>query len=621
MTLIHLLGALLATISFSFLATALGHRLLRLCQLALDSNLEHLLCSGGVGVVALEIGLFVVQPAPSLRIGFGVVLVIALVLSGPDFAIVYRRARDLLCRLRENSPREKSLSLLAALILVFEGISAMAPLTGSDALMNHFGAPLKVLRAGFHPDFFLVPSFWCGQSHLLILAGLSAGSEKLAMGLILLGGAWAAAAVFCLARIWMSQYWAFLAALSFLLTPVVFWQMSAAGAPDIWMCFFATMAVILLARTGANPRLSNTFLVGIFAGAVAGSKYLDCSVALGVAISFLWENRTWRGAGMFLTGALCAGIWPYFRNWAWTGDPMFPFLMPWLNRSGVNAYTLDSLVASGGGHGLPSALNVFRFALFAGAEPQNPGLWQFLGPLPLAFIPFLPLAVRNTRAWRSSLIVWLVSAFSMVWATRTQRYLLAVFPIALAAVFAGVAHLDELRWSIARVVTRTIVLFALFAGAGGLVLYSHNAFTAAIGLTSPYDYLLRRAPNYQQTDFVNRTLGTISRNYPENKVLVFWRHVYYLDVPYLEGDPSMSWNIDPLRFQTTDEWRSFFRDEHIAWVVRAPAFPDTIAQPLQALETQGILVPMAQSDVSDFTGMRITGGRVSSQIVILQVRE
>jgi Dolichyl-phosphate-mannose-protein mannosyltransferase len=190
--------------------------------------------------------------------------------------------------------------------------------------------------------------------------------------------------------------------------------------------------------------------------------------------------------------------------------------------------------------------------------------------------------------------------------------------LAIAAVFAGVARLDSLRWPVARGVARALVWSFVLAGVGGLMLYGRSALGAAIGITGRQEYLARKAPNCGEVELLNGTLG---KEVSPEKVLVFFPHVYYLRVPYLRGNPDASWAIDPLRFQTDDEWRTLFRDEHIGWVVRAPEFPAPIAQPLNRLEAEGSLVPVAESDASDFANMRITGQRQLTRIVVLRVKE
>jgi hypothetical protein len=49
--------------------------------------------------------------------------------------------------------------------------------------------------------------------------------------------------------------------------------------------------------------------------------------------------------------------------------------------------------------------------------------------------------------------------------------------------------------------------------------------------------------------------------------------------------------------------------------------PDSIAAPLIALETQGILVPVTTGEVNEFSGMRILDRREVVKIVVFRVKE
>jgi Protein of unknown function (DUF1420) len=201
---------------------ALGHRLLRLSSLEFDAEAEYLLCSVALGVIGIEVFLFLVQLSDHIRAGVIAALAVALFLGRNDFVPVFRKVSGLFLRALSGSPSEKVLIGLTGLVLLLDGFAAMAPVTGSDALHYHFTAPLLILRSGFHPNFFLSHSFFCGQSHLLILAGLALGSSQLSMGLLYLGGVLAALAGACLARRWADRRWSWMVALVFLVTPVVF---------------------------------------------------------------------------------------------------------------------------------------------------------------------------------------------------------------------------------------------------------------------------------------------------------------------------------------------------------------------------------------------------------------
>jgi hypothetical protein len=407
-------------------------------------------------------------------------------------------------------------------------------------------------------------------------------------------------------------------ALVFLLTPVVFWQISLAGAPDLWMAFFVTTGALVISRLPELPLDSHAILAGVFAGAAAGTKYTGCIFAASMAIAFSWESRSFRRVALFFLGALGAGVWPYARNLAWAGDPAFPFLMHWLLPQKTNAYAFASYLADTGAGAHPSLWQILRFPFFAGIDPLHPGFWQFLGPLVLAFAPLLVLAVRNSPSWRTALAIWVLSALGIGATSGMTRFLIPVLPIALAASVAGVSRLATTGWRITRAVS--VVSFGSFLafGAAGLLFYDSSPLLAAFGLTSRTEYLRRHAPGYEQAEFVNQVLVDKKT---EGNTLVFLRHLYYLQIPFLYGDPAASWAVDPARLQTPQELLSFFRAHNIRWVVRAPEYPVSLATAFHQLETERKLVPIAQTEVSDFLRMRISGDRHGISVVVFRVVE
>ena len=617
MALIPSLAALFGAAAFGLACAGLGHRILRILRLEFDEDLEKLLCSAAAGVISYEAAVALAEFTGHLRAAVPLLVTAVVLLGAFEFPLIWSAVKRIIQLVLAGSRKEHFLGGLVIAVLAFEAIAAMAPLTGSDALRYHFTAPMLILRNGFSPNFSLVHSFFIGQGHLLILTGLALGSEKLALGLIFLGGVLSAAAAACLASKWVSREWAWLSALSFLLTPVVFWQIFAAGAPDIWMAFFTTMGILAVARFGADRRMISAFFVGILAGALAGAKYTGCILAATSAIALLMEAQSLRGLCPFLGGAVAAGIWPYLRNALWTGDPVFPFFLRWIFPEGVNSFALQSIIADTGANAHRTMLQLAEFPLFSAVDATRAGFWQFFGPLCLAFAPFILLAVRKTSLWRASLIVWLASSVAMGAATGMLRFLLPLLPVALAAVFAGAAQLTHRNWKFLRGVSLVSIGVFLAACAAGLAVYGHSAVSVAVGLTSREDYLRHRAPNYGQVEFVNQTLGGRETG---NKTVVFMQHVYYLQVPFLYGNPDASWTIDPRRFSSPQSWREFFRSENIRWIVRAPDYPPAIAAPLKQLEEEGELQPVARSEVTDFAGMRIFDLRTKVPVTILRTK-
>jgi hypothetical protein len=105
----------------------------------------------------------------------------------------------------------------------------------------------------------------------------------------------------------------------------------------------------------------------------------------------------------------------------------------------------------------------------------------------------------------------------------------------------------------------------------------------------------------------------------QQKTLVFLRHLYYLDIPYVNGDPNSSFEVDPEHMQSRGDWRAFFKKKSIGYVVRSPEYPKAIAAPLEEMERTGELTVIERTDVQTFQGKRVDQVRVTTPVVILKV--
>jgi len=600
-----------------FLFAGLGRFLLDRARLPIENSVERWLASIALGVVSVELLVSLGELAPNVRAGVLFALALAAALALLSILAVLRDTREIIRKIANLKGLERWLALSLGGILFLEAFAAMAPLTGSDALHYHFPVPSLILREGFHPNWFLSHSFFTGLSHQLILAGLAAGSERLALGWIYLGGAVASLAGVHLARQWLSGIWPWLAALAFLLAPVTFWQITTAGAPDIWMAFFVTLGVLSIVRAKESPRLAATVFAGVMAGAIAGTKYTGLLLAAFLFAAFIWEVRRFRRSMIFFSSAAITGFWPYLRNWVWSGDPVFPFLTHHLEPNRVNAYALAAYLADTGASVPRNLWQIMRFPLFAAVGPAHVDLSNFLGPLVLCFAPLTVLAVRKTPLWRVVLIVWLGGAVGIGLTSGMMRFLLPLLPTALAASMVGVAQLQGRRWRTVRVAVIVSIAGFLLFGLGGLALYERNSWAVSVGLISREKYLREHAPDYARSEFVNDYL---SGRESEGRALIFFRHVYYLRVPFAYAHPDASWAMNPELLQTDDAWRSLFRNQHIRWVVRAPDYPESLSIALKRLESENILVQCATGTVEDWAGNRIGGTRQLQSITILSVR-
>jgi len=584
----------------------------------MESDAEHLLVSLGIALIALEIALFLVQFAT--RIQQGCIALLALLCLAVVVECRSTSSRFLRV-MREMAPRGSfslHLYVLLPVVVLVEFLMTVAPLTGSDALHYHFTTQRLILEQGFHPIFSITHSFLCGQSHLLILFGLALGSEKFAMGTIFLGGLLTSFALDCLAARCAPRGLFEAITLLFLLTPVVFWQISTSGAPDIWMAFFAALAVVVLSQRKATGTWKQALLAGFLAGGIAGGKYTGCVLATALVMAFVLEIRSALGTLLFLGGALISGAWPYLRNWVWTGDPFFPFYSRVFSLRVVNDYALANLTADTGLSRSRHLAELLPFLFFSGIQESGPGFYDFFGPLLFALAPLILLVFRNTREWRVHSFVWVFFASCIFVSSALPRFLLPVFPIALSCAATAIAYSEQLGWSaVSRLATGSIAVLSL-VGAVGLALYSRAPLRTALGMQDGVSYLAARAPDYQIAGAIQQGLRGAPRS---RKTLVFFRHLYYLDIPFVNGDPGSSWIVDPERLRTPEQWKSFFGQYGICYVARSPEYPTPIASALLQMENNGELLPVSKTMVQSFQDKRIQEDRVDVPVVILRMTQ
>ena len=617
MALIHAPLLFAAVCAFSLAATALGNLILRFLRLEMDSDAQHVLICSALGVVCIEMLLFAGAATQQIRNGSFAVLSLLCIFLVAESSSIAQRCVRILKALFSASRVDLFLLLLIGIVLGVEFLASLAPLTGSDALHYHFTTQKMILQHGFHPDFSISHSFLCGQHHLLILFGLALGSEQFAMGLIFLGGVLTAFSLACLASRWSSRTVTLSITLVFLLTPVVFWQISSSGAPDIWIACFGSAAVMVLCQNKISGTWRQALLAGLLAGGLAGAKYTGCLVAAALVAAIAIEYRSLRNTSLLCAGSLLTGIWPYLRNFVWTGDPLFPFLTKTLFPERVNLFALNALLADTGASQSGHLAQLIPFVFFAGMRQVSPGFWDFFGPTVFALAPLLIFGFRDFPKWRVLVIVWGVSGLAVFFASGLQRLLLPVFPLALACIAAGIEFSRQHGWKIINRTVAALVTLVSVAGGAGLMMYSCKPVATSLGAVPTVSYLEQRASEYQEAEAINRVVRSQAES---GKTLGFLRHAYSVEVPYLNGDPASSWMINPDRLRTQNDWELFFQQQGIEFVARSPNYPTPIASPLMEMEAKGELVPVAELVVQDFKGMRIQGARTEISVIILRVK-
>lgn len=392
---------------------AFGMWILRALQFRMEIEAENVLVAVAVGIVATEILVFFAQITQHIRPACLTIVALLCALAIYQWNSLWPGVRAAARTIVPKTFLDRFLLSLISVVASVEFLASQAPLTGSDALHYHFVAQQQILLTGFHPMFSSSESFLCGQSHLLILLGLALGSEHLAMGFLFLGGILTAACLACLISRWCPSGIVAAFSLLFLVTPVVFWQISSSGAPDIFMALLASAAVLVLRQNSQTGIWSAALVAGFLAGGIAGAKYTGCLIAMALAIAVAVEFRSLAQLSLFTLASLSSGIWPYFRNFAWTGNPVFPFLSARLSPQLVTSFAMASIASDTGASASHNPLRSIPFVFLAAGQRENAGFWNFFGPIVLALAPLVLLAFRNTRAWRIPMVVWFLSGFSI----------------------------------------------------------------------------------------------------------------------------------------------------------------------------------------------------------------
>jgi len=603
----------------AFLLAGAGKRCLGWLRYDVRSPLESLLFALTLGTILLELAVTGGELIPNARYGViaSALVVAVLGLSGLHGVLIEFRVS--VAKYAAMRGVQRFLASFLFLVLVLQWLASLAPLSGSDALHYHFAVPALYLSEGFHANWSLLHGFFCGLGHQLILAGLALGSASLAQQWLFLGGAMAALATFRLTNLWTGGAWPWLAALAFALTPVAFWQTTAAGAPDIWMCALLPLCLLAIPHASSDHRIGASILAGVLAGAVAGTKYTGILLASVLLVAFLLEARSLTKSCGFLTSAVVTGFWPFLRNWFWTGDPVFPFFFVRMHHgeSSVNETALGTILVDVGAAHAHSFADILRFPLFAAVDPLHIAPWQLLGPLILAFGPLAVWQVWSKTAGRAALLVWFAGALAIAFTSAMPRFLLPLLPVALAVCLAGIALLTQHRWPLLRALSVLSLVAFLLAGFAAMVVYSSPAWSTVVGRTTQEDYLLAQVPDYQRSQFVNREVQRFAQ---PGRTLLFFRHLYYLRVPFFSGDPEDSWDVNPQRLTSSADWQAFFARNDIRWVLKSPAYPKALAESLARLEQERVLVSCASGEVESFAGNRMEGKRVREPITLFCVQ-
>jgi hypothetical protein len=307
------------------LGAALGRRIL--IWLGLDdlSTGDVAWLAPGLGLGALGLLTFGLGLAGAWRrfTVYGVVILVAALLAR-DILALARQASTWRPQLAVGKWGRRYLLMTLALTLPL----ALAPPTSWDGLFYHLTGPaLYIDRGAITPLDVNIPhlAFPSLMETLFGLAMLVRGDIAakllhLAYGLLL------AALVYRLSRRWQSREAAGWSLLLLVAMPMVA-VLAAWAYNDLALTFYQLAALYALLAYRESERWGWLLVAGLLSGLALGLKYTAFPLPLVGLAYLLWQpRRPWRAVAVFalLTG-LVAAPW-YLRNWAFTGNPVYPFL-------------------------------------------------------------------------------------------------------------------------------------------------------------------------------------------------------------------------------------------------------------------------------------------------------
>jgi len=407
------------------LGAALGHRILIWLGLAdlPPADLVWLapaLGLGGLGVIGLGLGLAGGWRRPLV---YGLALAGALLLARDGLALA-RQLWGWRPSLVVGRWGRRYLSLTLALTAAL----ALAPPTSWDGLFYHLTGPaLYIARGGIAPLEVNIPHLaFPALMEMLFGLGLLLRGDVAAKLLHLVYGLLLAALVYRLSRRWQGQEAAGWSLLLLAATPMVA-VLAAWAYNDLALAFYQLAALYGLLAWQETRRRGWLAASGLLSGLALGLKYTAFPLPLVGLVYMLWQRRETRFLSLrlqrnlvsyaLLTG-LTAAPW-YLRNWAFTGNPVYPFLFDGQNWDGFRSAWYAHAGTGIGWH--PLRILALPATMTLGLRDVNYYDGR-MGPLFLALAPALVwLIVRKLRRRElanlqaCALLGGLAAAHGLVW--------------------------------------------------------------------------------------------------------------------------------------------------------------------------------------------------------------
>ncbi len=416
--------------------------------------------------------------------------------------------------------------VVAVLTLGFSFLLAFAPpVEGFDGLLYHLTVPSLWLRDGGLRAY-NIPHYWFPQLvEGIFIWALGLGSEQATQLLHLVFGVLTVVLLWNWARENWRERVAWWTVALLLSMPSLPW-LAAWAYTDLALAFYTLAVLYLLWKTTPDSPVLQSVLTGLLAGLAMGIKYTSFVVPVFGMFFLFWifrrqPGRSWRMLLAFgFSAMLVAAPW-YVRNWAWMGNPFYPFVFGGRYWDAFRARWYADL---GTGIGFdPLALLSLPLTVTLGYRDANYFDGR-IGPLWLVLFPLTVWALWRARTapalqrrglWLLgsftlvSLLFWVVGVMnsSALWQSRLLFPALIPFAIPTALGVLQLSALDSraLRISFIAQVIIAVLLFATLLDFS-LSVVARNPLAVSLGITQRFAYIEHYQSGY--ADLLSLTAQT-----------------------------------------------------------------------------------------------------------------
>ncbi|MCG3208762.1 MAG: hypothetical protein FOGNACKC_02374 [Anaerolineae bacterium] len=543
------------------LALGLGLWGLRWLRLASLSPGERLIFGvglglGALGMVSLGVGLTGWFNRPA---AYAITLILTLV--------ALPQLRRLWVDLRRWRPANRPSRLAAVYLSAYAALAllpALLPPTDWDGLFYHLTSPKLAIEAGRIVGGVDVPHFNFPALMEMLFAWAMLLRGDVAAKLLHAGYGFLLTGVVYLAASRLLDRRAGWPAVILLASMPMLATLAGWAYNDLALAFYQLAAIYAITNyelriTNENPEKGNSPLIigGVFAGLAMSLKYTSFVTPLfGVALITYYALRNTqhatrdatryppfaarnsplviRSVAIFALPALLVATPWYLKNWALTGNPVYPFLFNVFGGAQWDSFRASWYAAAGTGVGWqPGTLAALPWLLTLGTRDAN--YWDGrTGPLLLLFLPLVigaglsrRFAGRPVPAAAKILLVfalahYLVWTLGVVWSQSLWQSRLLLPGLAALApvsgwVWASLPGFNLPRFSLSRFVNIAVALtLALTLADVALLTLKIDPLPALAGFESRADYLTRRlGAHYAAIEQINQLP-------PAAKIVFLW---------------------------------------------------------------------------------------------------